>query len=69
MSKETNILTAFASSELLAKLKSARVVLARMRRSMSAHPDCTVGSEFDDITTESQVLEDEIEELIKSIEG
>lgn len=50
-------------------LSSARVVLARMRRSMMAHPDHEVGSEFDDLTTESQILEDEIVELIKKIEG
>ena len=50
-------------------LSSARVVLARMRRSMMAHPDHEVGSEFDDLTTESQILEDEIIELIKKIEG
>lgn len=50
-------------------LSSARVVLARMRRSMSVHPDHEVGSEFDDLTTESQILEDEIMELIRRIEG
>lgn len=50
-------------------LSSARVVLARMRRSMMAHPDHEVGSEFDDLTTESQILEDEIMELIMRIEG
>lgn len=67
---------AMANARLIAEaptlkdyLSSARVVLARMRRSMMAHPDHEVGSEFDDLTTESQILEDEIMELIRRIEG
>lgn len=67
---------AMANARLIAEaptlkdyLSSARVVLARMRRSMMAHPDHEVGSEFDDLTTESQILEDEIMELLKKIEG
>lgn len=53
------------SNELLAsKLKEAKLMLSRIRRSMSVHPDCTAGSEFDDYTTDTQNLEDEIDDLL-----
>jgi hypothetical protein len=55
------------SLAMLEKLNEARIQLAQLRRSMTAHPDCTEGSEFDDFTSSSQELEDEIEQLIKEV--
>lgn len=52
---------------LMEKLNEARIQLAQLRRSMTAHPDCTEGSEFDDFTSSSQELENEIEQLIKEV--
>ncbi|MBD1430611.1 hypothetical protein H8B04_13760 [Sphingobacterium sp. DN04309] len=45
-------------------LKEAKSMIGKLRRSISVHPDCTIGSEFDDYTTDAQNLEDEIESLI-----
>ena len=53
--------------ELLQKLNESRIQLSQLRRSMSVHPDCTEGSEFDDFTNSSQELENEIQLLIKEI--
>lgn len=49
------------NAELVEMLKEAKSMIGKLRRSMSVHPDCTVGSEFDDYTTDAQNLEDEIE--------
>lgn len=49
---------------LTEKLNESRVIIAQMKRSMLAHPDCTEGSEFDDFTSSAQEIEDEIESLI-----
>ncbi len=49
-------------------LKESRTQLAILRRSMTAHPDCEKGSEFDDLTDSSQDLEDKIEDFFKSQE-
>jgi hypothetical protein len=54
------------NAELVEMLKEAKSMIGKLRRSMSVHPDCTIGSEFDDYTTDAQNLEDEIESLINS---
>lgn len=51
--------------ELFEMLKVAKSRLGRLRRSMTAHPDCIEGSEFDDLTNIAQELEGEIEALLK----
>lgn len=53
-----------SNESLTSKLKEAKSMLGRLRRSMSVHPDCTSGSEFDDYTTDAQNLEDEIDEVL-----
>ena len=52
------------NAELVDALKEAKSMIGKLRCSMSVHPDCTIGSEFDDYTTDAQNLEDEIESLI-----
>lgn len=54
------------NAELVEILKEAKSMIGKLRRSISVHPDCTIGSEFDDYTTDAQNLEDEIESLINS---
>ena len=54
------------NTELVEKLKEAKSMIGKLRRSISVHPDCTIGSEFDDYTTDAQNLEDEIDSLINS---
>ena len=54
------------NAELVEMLKEAKSMIGKLRRSMSVQPDCTIGSEFDDYTTDAQNLEDEIESLINS---
>lgn len=51
--------------EILCKLEEARQTIATLKRSMLVHPDCEEGSEFDDLTSSAQEIEDEIESLIK----
>lgn len=51
--------------EMLDMLNKARIELSRIKSSMMAHPDCTIGSEFDDYTSSAQECENEIELLIK----
>lgn len=51
--------------EMLEMLEKAKSTLGVLRRSITAHPDCTEGSEFDDLTDMAQEIEDRIEELIK----
>lgn len=53
------------NKELLETLKEANTMIAVLKRSMLVHPDCEIGSEFCDYTTNAQNLEDEIEQLIK----
>lgn len=52
------------NAELVEMLKESMSMIGKLRRSMSVHPDCTIGSEFDDYTMDAQNLEDEIESLI-----
>jgi hypothetical protein len=54
------------NAELVDALKEAKSMIGKLRRSMSVHPECIIGSEFDDYTSNAQNLEDEIESLIKS---
>lgn len=54
-------------AKLEGKLLESKKLLGRLRRSISVHPDCEVGSEFDDYTTDAQNLEDEIESLINKV--
>lgn len=51
--------------ELFEMLNAAKYRLGSLRRSMTVHPDCVEGSEFDDLTDIAQELEDEIEALLK----
>lgn len=53
--------------QAVSTLKEARVVIAKLKRSMLAHPDCEDGSEFDDMTATAQQMEDKIDNLIKEI--
>ena len=48
-------------------LKKAKRTIASLKLAMLAHPDCTAGSEFDDLTTTAQEVEDELEKLIKQL--
>jgi len=50
--------------ELEGALSNSKFLLGRLRRSISVHPDNELGSEFDDLTTDAQNFEDEIEVLI-----
>lgn len=61
-----NALLISKAPELLEALIKSRQKLASLRRSISAHPDCEPGSEFDDCVASAQELEDEIELLIES---
>ena len=54
------------NAELVEMLKEAKSMIGKLRRSISVHPDCTIGSEFDDYTSDAQNLENEIESLINS---
>lgn len=54
------------NAELVEMLEKAKSMIGKLRRSISVHPDCTIGSEFDDYTMDAQNLEDEIESLINS---
>ena len=54
------------NAELVEALKESKSMIGKLRRSISVHPDCTIGSEFDDYTTDAQNLEDRIESLINS---
>jgi hypothetical protein len=45
-------------------LNEARTVIARMKRSMLVHPDHKEGSEFDDLTTSAQEIENQIGEYL-----
>lgn len=44
-------------SELKELLRETTTKLAMLRRSMTAHPDCEEGSEFDDFTSTAAVQE------------
>ncbi len=50
--------------EIREMLEKARTVIARLKRSMLVHPDHEEGSEFDDLTTSAQDMENEIEQLL-----
>ncbi|GEM_PF-5215701 len=54
------------NAELVKMLEESKSMIGKLRRSICVHPDCTIGSEFDDYTTDAQNLEDEIESLINS---
>lgn len=60
-----NALLISKAPEMLDMLNKARIELSRIKSSMMAHPDCTIGSEFDDYTSSAQECENEIELLIK----
>lgn len=62
---EANALLMSKAPELLEMLSEASSVIQRLKLSMLVHPDCQVGSEFDDYTSLAQETEDEIEKLIK----
>lgn len=51
--------------EILEALTEAKRTICALKLSLMAHPDCTEGSEFDDMTTRLQEMEDEIESLLK----
>lgn len=57
------------NNELLDMLRQARLMIGKLKRSMLVHPDCELGSEFCDYTTDAQNLEDEIEQLITKHKG
>lgn len=59
-----NVAVVLKAPELLEKLLAAKYTLASLRRSITAHPDCEEGSEFDDMSSTAQRLENEIENLI-----
>ncbi len=50
--------------EMREVLEEARTVIARMKRSMLVHPDHEEGSEFDDLTTSAQEMENKISEYL-----
>lgn len=50
--------------EMREMLKEARTIIARMKRSMLVHPDHEEGSEFDDLTTSAQDMENQIGEFL-----
>lgn len=45
-------------------LRKANKVIQSMKLSMLVHPDCEKGSEFDDLTSTAQEMEDEINEFL-----
>src|SRR5699024_7400870 len=47
-------------------LKDSRNRLQSLMLSMLAHPDCTEGSEFDDMTSSAQEMIDKIDEKLES---
>ncbi len=54
----------FHVKEMRELLDESKKQLSRLKSSMLSHPDCTEGSEFDDYTSLSQDLENEIQELL-----
>lgn len=50
--------------EVREALEEARTVIARMKRSILVHPDHEEGSEFDDLTTSAQEMENKISEYL-----
>lgn len=62
---KANALLISKAPEMLDMLNKARLELSRIKSSMMAHPDCTIGSEFDDYTSTAQECENEIELLIR----
>ena len=65
VNQKANALLISKAPEMLEMLNKARIELSRIKSSMMAHPDCTIGSEFDDYTSSAQECENEIELLIK----
>ena len=63
--QQANAMLISKAPEMLDMLNKARIELSRIKSSMMAHPDCTIGSEFDDYTSSAQDCENEIEQLIK----
>lgn len=63
--QEANARLIVLASQMLEALKQAKSIICTLKLSMCVHPDCTEGSEFDDLTTTAQEFEDEIEQLIK----
>lgn len=55
------------NEELVEMLERAKSTIAVLKRSMLVHPDCELGSEFCDRTTDAQNLEDEIGELFNKV--
>lgn len=51
--------------EMLEMLEVAQKLICSMKLSMWVHPDCSKDSEFYDICTTAQEIEDKINELIK----
>ena len=47
-------------------LKKAQNTIRKMKLSMMAHPDHTEGSEFDDYTTNAQIVEEEIHAFLEN---
>lgn len=45
-------------------LRKANKVIQSLKLSMLVHPDCENGSEFDDLTSTAQEMEDEINEFL-----
>jgi len=55
--------------ELLAVLSDAQSTICRLKLSMTVHPDCTPGSEFDDYTDTAQEMEDRIDVMLDKVEN
>lgn len=51
--------------DMFKMLQEAKSMLGKLRRSMTAHPDCTPDSEFDLFADSAQEMEDEIDKLLK----
>lgn|SRR5690606_4213932 len=54
-----------AAPEMLEALQKAKLTISRLKLSISVHPDCVRGSEFNDRADMAQRVEDEITGLIE----
>jgi len=58
-----------AAPDLLQALEEAKEIICGLKLSMLVHPDCEEGSEFDDLTSTAQVIEDKIQVVITKALG
>lgn len=61
--------TTFDVETLKFMVQESQRHLGFLRRSMTSHPDCSEGSEFDDLTNSCQEWEDKVTEFLKYIEN